>query len=76
MGHGCGHTADEPELYSSLRHFYDPKAVNSGKSFLTDHVNTFIEAMAGKVITDPEMDAREWAIEGPERKGYRANRYA
>ncbi len=71
-----GHTADEPELYSSLRHFYDPKAVNSGKSFLTDHVNSFIEAMAGKVITDPEMDAREWAIEGPERKGYRANRYA
>lgn len=71
-----GRTADEPEFYSSLRHFYDPKAVSKGKSYLTDHVNEYIEAVAGKVFTDPEMDAREWAIDGPERKGYRANRFA
>ena len=93
-----GYTADEPELYSSLRHFYDPKKLQNDKttgekvSYLTDHASNLIDLVnnhskksiyswlsskdSDPVITDPRMDAREWALTGPARRGYKENRYS
>jgi hypothetical protein len=71
-----GFTADEPEFYSSLRHFYDPLAVSGGKAYLTDHVAWLVDKVAGFAITEPEMNAVEWAIEGPARNGYVENPYS
>jgi len=33
-----GYTADEPELYNSFRHFYDPLMKNNKVYYLTDHL--------------------------------------
>ena len=84
-----GYSADEPELYSSLRHFYDPLKVqvdshtHQNVSYLTDHASEFLEEvndfgnfLTGRLIVDPRMDAREWALTGPERRGYAKNRYS
>lgn len=84
-----GYSADEPELYSSLRHFYDPLKLQVDKhthqhvSYLTDHASEFLEQvndfgnfLTGKFIVDPRTDAREWALTGPARRGYPANRYS
>ena len=84
-----GYSADEPELYSSLRHFYDPLKVQIDKhthrnvTYLTDHASEFLEKvndfgnfLTGKFIVDPRMDAREWALTGPARRGYPENKYS
>jgi hypothetical protein len=35
-----GYTVDEPELYASFRHFYDPRHAEMGTAaYLTDHLN-------------------------------------
>ena len=80
-----GYTADEPELYASFRHFYDPKAIN-GKTFLTDHLETidwYYQLLSNRVSKKmlgqtfyPQVDAREWAIAGPEKEGFGRNEYA
>jgi hypothetical protein len=79
-----GYSADEPELYSSLRHFYDPLTIQTDKhthqkvSYLTDHASDFLDKVNGTgiAIVDPLMDAREWALKGPARRGYPENRYS
>ena len=54
----CGYTADEPERYMSLRHFYDPLGVNQGANYLTDHVNEFMASIV--MGTNPKIDAKWW----------------
>jgi|GEM_PF-4842061 len=93
-----GYSADEPELYSSLRHFYDPLKLQrdrtTGKkvTYLTDHVHALLDQVnqhANKgiytwwhkkastpLVVDPRMDAREWALTGPARRGYPENKYS
>jgi hypothetical protein len=55
-----GDWADEPNLYASLRHFYDPLQVN-GVAYLTDQY-----AIHGNVYESPETDAVTWALEDPD----------
>ncbi len=79
-----GYAADEPELYASFRHFYDPSAL-SGKTYLTDHLDTvdwYYQLLSNKVTKKalgqtfyPQVDARDWAITGPEREGLGRNEY-
>jgi len=79
-----GYTADEPELYASFRHFYDPTALN-GSTYLTDHLETidwYYQLLSNKVSKTalgqtfyPQVDARDWAISGPEREGIGRNEY-
>ncbi len=79
-----GYTADEPEVLSSLRHFYDPLALNRdpstgrGATYLTDFVDPWIKAAAARYyrLKEAKMDAREWAITGPARSGYDENKYS
>jgi len=80
-----GYTADEPELYASFRHFYDPKAIN-GETYLTDHLETidwYYQLLSNRLSKKtlgqtfyPQVDAREWAITGPEKEGFGPNEYA
>ena len=59
-----GYTADEPERYMSLRHFYDPLGVNQEANYLTDHVNEFLTSIV--MGTNPKMDAKWWgALHSP-----------
>ncbi len=79
-----GYTADEPELYASFRHFYDPTAIN-GKTYLTDHLETidwYYQLLSNKVTKKalgqtfyPQVDARDWALTGPEHEGLGRNEY-
>ncbi len=56
--HG-GFSADEPEAYAALRHFYDPLGLNDGAYHLTDQV-------PDSPVVNPQIDARTWAISHPE----------
>jgi hypothetical protein len=86
-----GWTADEPEILSSLRHFYDPfqsaydKNTQKKVCYLTDHVDESIGRIVqllgattqkNLVFLDPRMDAREWAIYGPARQLHAENKYS
>ncbi|MHB0936005.1 MAG: hypothetical protein ACYDCO_04345 [Armatimonadota bacterium] len=84
-----GFTADEPELYNSFRHFYDPKS-NEGAPYLTDHLTELnyvykaliytskigraVGIVAGTSV-NPEVNARDWAISGEANRGWGANEY-
>jgi len=81
-----GYTADEPELYNSFRHFYDPK--NEKIPYLTDHLDQleYVYKFSLFVITDipylsfipdvnPRVDARDWAINGTQNNGVAPNEY-
>lgn len=85
-----GYSADEPELYASFRHFYDPRAGEIGRpAYLTDHIDELgnylilaglvtgdpLIASAGVVI-NPEVDARDWAINGTAHQGFGRNEYS
>ncbi|MCX6006288.1 MAG: hypothetical protein NTZ34_03390, partial [Chloroflexi bacterium] len=50
-----GHSADEPHLWASVRHFYDPVAGHNPE--LTDH-----NLIHGAVIGYTAISAKEWAI--------------
>ncbi|WP_153188292.1 hypothetical protein, partial [Candidatus Oscillochloris fontis] len=52
--HG-GFSADEPEAYAALRHFYDPLGLNDGAYHLTDQV-------PDSPVVNPQIDARTWAM--------------
>lgn len=84
-----GYTADEPELYNSFRHFYDPLQ-NDGVPYLTDHLKQLdylyrtliITTKTGRVVgavagtsVNPQVDARSWAISGEKKKGFGPNNY-
>ncbi len=83
------YTADEPELYNSFRHFYDPVARN-GASYLTDHLNqldavyrawiytTPAGAAAGAVTGkdfNPQINAKDWALTGGKGASFWENEY-
>ncbi|MGI6782884.1 MAG: hypothetical protein ACOX5A_01545 [Aminivibrio sp.] len=55
----AGDWADEPHLYSSVRHFYDPLAL-SGVSYLTD------QSEYHGLYDSPATDARTWGLTHPE----------
>jgi hypothetical protein len=79
-----GYSADEPELYASFRHFYDPSQ-RHGATYLTDHLDLldkFYRCIAGPVTMaalgknfNPQVDACSWAIEGEAGGGFGANTY-
>jgi|GEM_PF-863399 len=64
--HG-GFSSDEPHLYASVRHFYDPIAeISFRPTWLTDQVTihgTWNEKVNGEV---PTVDAKEWALTHPD----------
>lgn len=77
-----GYTADEPEWFQSLRHFYDPTRPE-GQRYLTD-INTMAQwfvwmqkqwaspAGGGRDdirLEQPRMDARHWALRGTDTSG-------
>lgn len=54
-----GDWADEPHLYSSVRHFYDPLAL-SGAHYLTD------QSEFHGLYDSPAIDGRTWGLTHPE----------
>lgn len=54
-----GDWADEPHLYASVRHFYDPWSL-WGQPYLTDHYEFH------GWYDDPQVDARTWGLEHPD----------
>ncbi len=87
-----GYSADEPELYASFRHFYDPRAAdNKQPAYLTDHLdqvggyfraigsltgNPITEALINEIGRNPEVNAKDWAIDGTAREGWGENEYS
>ncbi len=81
-----GYTADEPEIFNSFRHFYDPLQKDE-VPYLTDHLQkldlvykSFIYLVPGlpALISDdfnPKVDAKDWAINGTQNNGERPNEY-
>jgi hypothetical protein len=61
--HG-GFSADEPEVFASFRHFYDPLE-NAGKRYLRDHLDD-IESYTW--IVNPKIDHVEWALSHAEHQ--------
>lgn len=55
-----GHTADEPQGYMAVRHFYDPLKL-SGVHYITDHSKLHQEYFP----INPKIDAKEWALKSP-----------
>jgi len=54
-----GDWADEPHLYSSVRHFYDPLRI-TGVAYLTD------QSWAHGHYDSPQIDARAWGLDHPD----------
>ena len=90
-----GYSADEPELYASFRHFYDPRHAETGRPpYLTDHLDeagNYFKALAAllaatgrpvsaaalaEISRNPEVDARDWAINGTAHAGWGENEYS
>jgi hypothetical protein len=72
-----GYTADEPEIWQALRHFYDP--TKPQRAWLADpHAGLYASAWYWGTAKygDPQMDAITWAIEGPAKNGQPANEYS
>ncbi|MGI6253021.1 MAG: hypothetical protein ACOYJV_06265 [Aminivibrio sp.] len=55
----AGDWADEPHLYSSVRHFYDPLSL-SGVAYLTD------QSEYHGLYDSPAVDARTWGLTHPD----------
>jgi hypothetical protein len=73
-----GFTADEPELWQALRHFYDPTAPPLER-YLTDFKdwNLWAAQNAGRLFTNlPRLNAVDWAVEGPAVGTFRPNEYS
>jgi len=63
----AGYSADEPEVIMSLRHFFDPLAKQ--QYYLTDIIGD-------TALTNPAIDARTWALEGPASGAYPENEFS
>lgn len=63
-----GSSADEPHLYESVRHFYDPTKEGNGPTWLTDQISVhgYIYNLAGNGYVSPEIDAKEWGLRHPD----------
>ncbi len=66
-----GYSADEPEIFMSLRHFYDPcmlavdnAAGGAHVAYLTDDLNRLAPAewLSEATAVNPKMDAKRWAL--------------
>ena len=62
-----GYTADEPESYMALRHFYDPtgsgydsQTHKGNVSYLTDSLDPTLSPLL--MGANPRMDCKQWAI--------------
>jgi len=62
--HG-GYAADEPNLYASVRHFYDPLAI-SGNAWLTDQISLHGTWNYATGLSIPEIDAKSWGLRHPD----------
>ena len=74
-----GFTADEPELWQALRHFYDPTVADPARRNLIDFKDWGLWAaknVGNMFLDDPRIDALEWAVEGPPRPKFQPNPYA
>ncbi|MCB2206192.1 hypothetical protein KQI65_15725 [bacterium] len=60
IAHG-GFSADVPEVPAALRHFYDPKGIDGGKTWLTDR-GTNWEWLVNNGAFNPQINARDWAL--------------
>lgn len=56
-----GFSADEPEIFASFRHFYDPTK-NEGDRYLHDHLD-YLDSKG--VVNQPKIDHIEWALIHP-----------
>lgn len=56
--HG-GYSADEPEIFASFRHFYDPTQ-NEGNRYLHNHLDEFDKK---GIIDNPKIDHLKWAVD-------------
>jgi hypothetical protein len=74
-----GYTAEEPELWQDLRHFYDPAAAPGSPRYLSDFRDWGLWATnnAGRLFSElPQIDAVDWAVEGPARGRFQPNEYS
>jgi hypothetical protein len=74
-----GYTADEPELWQRLRHFYDPAAAPGSPRYLSDlrDWDLWAKQNAGRLFSElPLVDAVDWAVEGPARGRFGPNEYS
>jgi len=56
-----GFSADEPEIFASFRHFYDPLEP-AGERYLKNHLD---ELDAKGVVNQPKIDHLNWALDHP-----------
>lgn len=61
--HG-GFSADEPEVFASFRHFYDPLK-KAGNRYLRDHLD---DIESSTWIINPKIDHVEWALKHREHQ--------
>ncbi|MFH2059409.1 MAG: PKD domain-containing protein [Pseudomonadota bacterium] len=69
----AGFTADEPEVWMGLRHFYDPITGKGLTDFSHDWVTQSGNVAVNNVLGRPDMDARTWAMIGPADQEFAAN---
>ncbi|MBU1340312.1 MAG: hypothetical protein KKD66_01615 [Proteobacteria bacterium] len=69
----AGFTADEPEVWMGLRHFYDPTTGNGLTDFSHDWITQSGNVAVNNVLGRPDMDARTWAMTGPADQKFAAN---
>jgi hypothetical protein len=71
----AGYTADEPELWMSLRHFYDPI---SGQGITDEHylLAAALFKVGDLVLQRPKMDARTWALRGQAQAPFEENHWS
>ncbi len=63
ISHG-GFSADEPEIFASFRHFYDPTE-REGNRYLHDHLD---ELDRKGIIDNPQIDHLKWALDHSEHQ--------
>ncbi|MBU1196623.1 MAG: hypothetical protein KKD32_02510 [Proteobacteria bacterium] len=69
----AGFTADEPEVWMGLRHFYDPTTGKGLTDFSHDLITESGNVAVNEVLGRPDMDARTWALTGPADQKFAAN---
>lgn len=69
----AGFTADEPEVWMGLRHFYDPVTGYGLTDFSHDWITQSGNVAVNSALGRPKMDARTWAMTGPADQKFAAN---
>ncbi|MDD9303989.1 MAG: hypothetical protein HUK40_17240 [Desulfobacter sp.] len=68
-----GFSADEPEIWMGLRHFFDPITGLYLTDFSHDWTTTIGNETVKRLTGRPEMDARTWALVGPAKNNFKPN---